>query len=260
VRRLATASIFSGFIPRGSEWWSIYGYADRKPKIMKIQKKNMGLDTKKVEKARAKTNESFCHKVAQCWQMAGGVREDSPILTRGGWKGTRKEVIDRDEYYETSAGYRQFLRRIRSGGSADHRVVEEWERGHPRPIWCSYSGTTANDPSVHASEGSKEATALPTRPYLPRFLEVAASGKPRGSANACLPVAGIPSRLPTIHGRDYFVRKGKNRRFNASRMADRRTLSVSGVCLWRPAGAVTSVWGRAKIADNAANHMFWMRR
>ena len=189
--------------------WSIYGYADRKPKIMKIPKKTWVLIQKTVEKARATTNETLLHKVAQC--LANGrwrFREDRPILTRVDDR-TRTEVIDSlIEYLETvPLGYRQFLRRYAVADVA-HRVVGVGSVG-TRAYLVLLFGNDANDPLFMQV---KEATAPAHAPYLPPISwKSPHQGRRVVSGQRMLQSAGDPLLgYTTIHGRDYFVRQMKN--------------------------------------------------
>ncbi len=83
------------------EVWSLFGYAERPPKIIKVPNKAWALIQKVVAKAKATTNETLLPKVAQR-RHDGGWRfiEDPPVLTSIDDETRTKIVASLVEYAE----------------------------------------------------------------------------------------------------------------------------------------------------------------
>lgn len=191
------------------ELWSVYGYADRKPKIIKIPKKTWGLIQKTVKKARATNNETLLPKVAR--RMANGqwrFRQDPPILTAVDER-TRKGIIaSLNDYVETvPLGYRHLLRRYAVADVA-HRVVGVGSVG-TRAYLVLLFGNGAQDPLFLQV---KEATAPAHGRYLPDISwKSPHQGRRVVAGQRMLQSAGDPFLgYTSIDGRDYFVRQMKN--------------------------------------------------
>ncbi len=189
--------------------WSIFGYADRKPKFLAIPKKSWVLIQKTVQKARATTNETLLPKVARR-QTDGGWRfvEDPPILTRVDEE-TRKKVIQSlSEYSENlPLGSKAMLRRY-SVADVAHRVVGVGSVG-TRAYLVLLFGNGDRDPLFLQV---KESVVPAHAPYLPpipwRFKH---HGMRVVNGQRMLQATGDPLLgYTTIDGRDYFVRQMKN--------------------------------------------------
>jgi uncharacterized protein (DUF2252 family) len=198
------------FQPMGFlQLWSIYGYADRKPKVIKIPKKTWVLIQKTVDKARATTNETLLPKVAQC--LANGrwrFREDPPILTHVDARTKNRVITALREYVETvPLGYRQLLRRYAVVDVA-HRVVGVGSVG-TRAYLVLLFGNGADDPLFLQV---KEATVPAHGPYLPPISwKSPHQGRRVVSGQRMLQSTGDPLLgYTTIDGRAYFVRQMKN--------------------------------------------------
>jgi uncharacterized protein (DUF2252 family) len=198
------------FSPMGFlDLWSIYGYADRKPKILNVPTKTWSLIQKTVEKARATTSETLLPKVAR--RLTNGkwlFREDPPILTRVSER-TRKRITESlNEYVETvPLGYRHLLRRYAVADVA-HRVVGVGSVG-TRAYLVLLFGNGAQDPLFLQV---KQATTPAHAPYLP---SVSSKSPHQGlrviAGQRMLQAAGDPFLgYTTTDGRDYFVRQMKN--------------------------------------------------
>lgn len=189
--------------------WSVYGYADRKPTVVKIPKKSWVMIQKTVEKARASTNETLLPKVARR-QKDGEWRfvEDPPILTRVA-DDTRKKIIESlKEYAETvPPGHRNMLRRY-SVADVAHRVVGVGSVG-TRAYLVLLFGNSEQDPLFLQV---KEAGVPAHAPYLPVASRKSQHhGRRVVGGQRMLQATGDPLLgYTTIDGRDYFVRQMKN--------------------------------------------------
>jgi uncharacterized protein (DUF2252 family) len=190
--------------------WSLYAYADRKPRVIEVPKKSWTLIQKTVEKARATTNETLLPKVARR-RRDGGWRfaEDPPILTRVA-DDTRNKIIESlKEYAETvPMGYRNMLRRY-SVADVAHRVVGVGSVG-TRAYLVLLFGSSDQDPLFLQV---KESVVPAHAPYLlPIKMDVDTHhgrrvvGSQRGLQATGDPLLGYT----TIDGRDFFVRQMKN--------------------------------------------------
>lgn len=198
------------FRPMGFlQLWSLYGYADRKPKVVDIPKKTWTLIQKTVEKARATTNETLLSKVARClvngkWRF----REDPPILTRVGERTATRIIQSLNEYIETvPLGYRQLLQRYVVADVA-HRVVGLGSVG-TRAYLVLLLGNGASDPLFLQV---KEATIPAHAAYLPAMTWKSPHlGHRVVAAQRMLQSWGDPFvGYTTINDRHYFVRQMKN--------------------------------------------------
>jgi uncharacterized protein (DUF2252 family) len=189
--------------------WSIYGYADRKPKFIDVPKKSWALIQKTVQKARATTNETLLPKVARR-QSDGGWRfvEDPPILTRVD-EDTRTKVIGSLVAYSETLplGPRQMLRRY-SVADVAHRVVGVGSVG-TRAYLVLLFGNGDQDPLFLQV---KESVVPAHAPYLPPIpWKAPHHGFRVVSGQRMLQAEGDPLLGYTaIDGRDYFVRQMKN--------------------------------------------------
>jgi uncharacterized protein (DUF2252 family) len=198
------------FQPMGFlDLWSIYGYADRKPKMMKIPRKTWVLIQKTVEKARATTNETLLPKVARC--LANGqwrFREDPPILTRVNERTKQRVIESLSEYVETvPLGYRQFLRRYAVADVA-HRVVGVGSVGTRAYLMLLFGNGSVDPLFLQVKEANVPAHA----PYLPSISwKSPHQGRRVVAGQSMLQSAGDPLLgYTTIDGRAYFVRQMKN--------------------------------------------------
>ncbi len=189
--------------------WSLFGYAERPPKTMKVPKKAWVLIQKVVAKAKAATNATLLAKVAQR-RHDGGWRfvEDPPVLT-GIDDETRKKVVESlVEYAEhLPPAYRFMLNRY---GAADvvHRVVGVGSVG-TRAYLALLFGNGDDDPLFLQI---KEATTPAHAPYLPApQLRSTHDGFRVVGAQRILQSLGDPMLgYTTIDGRPYYVRQMKN--------------------------------------------------
>lgn len=242
--------------------WSVYGYADRKPKFIDVPKKAWAMIQKTVQKARATTNETLLPKVARR-QADGGWRfvENPPILTRLD-DGTRTKVIDSLVAYSETLplGPRQMLRRY-SVGDVAHRVVGVGSVG-TRAYLVLMFGTGDKDPLFLQV---KESVVPAHGPYLPPipWRRVPHQGLRVVSGQRMLQAEGDPLLgHTTIDGRDYFVRQMKN--MKASMPLEWLTgepfyfwVSVCGAILARAhsrmgdAAKMAGYCGRSEVLDEA---------
>ena len=147
------------------EVWSLFAYADRRPKAVDVPKKAWALIQKVVAKAKATTNETLLPKVARR-RHDGGWRfiDDPPVLTRVDDETRGKIIAALKEYAEHLApAYRFMLRRY---GVADiaHRVVGVGSVG-TRAYLALLFGNGDHDPLFLQI---KEATSPRTRPTFRR--------------------------------------------------------------------------------------------
>jgi uncharacterized protein (DUF2252 family) len=189
--------------------WSIFAYAERPPKAIKVPKKAWAMIQKVAAKAKATTNETLLPKVAQR-RHDGGWRfvADPPILTSVDDATRKKVVAALVEYAEhLSPTYRMMLRRY---GVADvaHRVVGVGSVGTRAYLALLFGNGDSDALFLQV----KEATVPAHAPYLPAL-------KMRGEHDGFRVVAaqGILQSLgdpmlgyTTIDGRPYFVRQMKN--------------------------------------------------
>jgi uncharacterized protein (DUF2252 family) len=191
------------------EVWSLFGYADRPPKVLKIPKQAWALIQKAVAKARATTNETLLPKIARR-RHDGGWRfvDDPPVLTRVDDETRGKLVGALVEYAEQlSPAYRFMLRRY---GVADvaHRVVGVGSVG-TRAYLALLFGNGDDDPLFLQI---KEATVPAHAPYLPALpIRGDHQGRRVVAAQRVLQSLGDPMLgHTTIDGRPYYVRQMKN--------------------------------------------------
>jgi uncharacterized protein (DUF2252 family) len=190
--------------------WSVYGYADRKPKFFDVPKKSWTLIQKTVQKARGTTNATLLPKVARR-QTDGGWRfvEDPPILTRVDDDTRRKVIASLGPYSDTlPIGTRQLLRRY-SVADVAHRVVGVGSVG-TRAYLVLLFGNGDQDPLFLQV---KESVVPAHAPYLPpiRWKASAHHGNRVINGQRMLQATGDPLLGYTaIDGRDYFVRQMKN--------------------------------------------------
>ncbi len=191
------------------EVWSLFAYAERVQKVIKVPRKAWALVQKVAAKAKATTNETLLPKVAQR-RHDGGWRfvEDPPILTPVDEETRRKVAGALVEYAENlSPAYRFMLRRY---GLADvaHRVVGVGSVG-TRAYLALLFGNGDQDPLFLQV---KEAILPAHAPYLPappmrgehQGLRVIAGQRALQSLGD--PMLGHT----TIDGRQYYVRQMKN--------------------------------------------------
>jgi uncharacterized protein (DUF2252 family) len=191
------------------ELWTLFAYAERPPKNLKVPKKAWAMIQKVVAKARATTNETLLPKVAQR-RHDGGWRfvETPPILTSVD-DGTRKKVITALVEYADHLGpaYRFMLHRY---GVADvvHRIVGVGSVG-TRAYLALLFGNGDSDPLFLQI---KEATVPAHAPYLPPLqMRVDHDGFRVVAAQRMLQSLGDPMLgYTTIDGRPYYVRQMKN--------------------------------------------------
>jgi uncharacterized protein (DUF2252 family) len=218
------------------EVWSLFGYADRRPKLIKVPRKAWAVIQKVAAKAKATTNATLLAKVAHR-RHDGGWRfvEDPPVLTRIADE-TRKKVVDSlVEYAEhLPPSYRFMLNRY---GVADvvHRVVGVGSVG-TRAYLALLFGNGDEDPLFLQI---KEATTPAHAPYLPEPpLRTPHDGFRVVGAQRILQSLGDPMLgYTTIDGRPYYVRQMKNMKASmpvpfmtgSRRLTSGRT-SVGGCC------------------------------
>jgi hypothetical protein len=170
--------------------WSLYGYADRKPKVINVPNKTWTLIQKTVENARATTNETLLSKVAQ--RLANGrwrFREDPPILTRVSERTGKRVIESLNEYIETvPLGYRQLLQRYAVQDVA-HRVVGLGSVG-TRPLSRSSPWQRRLRSAFPSGEGSNH--PCPRSLFAGDYLEVAASWTPCGCGTTHAAILGGP--------------------------------------------------------------------
>jgi uncharacterized protein (DUF2252 family) len=191
------------------ELWSLFAYAERPPKAIKVPKKAWAMIQKVVAKAKATTNQTLLPKVAQR-RHDGGWRfvDDPPVLTSVDDETRKKIVAALVEYAEhIPPTYRTMLRRY---GVADvaHRVVGVGSVG-TRAYLALLFGNGDSDPLFLQV---KEAAVPAHAPYLPvlpmrgdhdGFRVIAAQGILQSLGD---PMLGYT----TIDGRPYYVRQMKN--------------------------------------------------
>jgi uncharacterized protein (DUF2252 family) len=216
-RRFAVMECVSGYIfnlqrlgPMGIlDLWSLYAYADRKPKVIKVPRKSWALIQKTVEKARASHNKTLLTKVAR--RQANGrwrFLEDPPILTRVD-DSTKKKIIEAMAQYPSTLpfGYRNMMQRY-SIADVAHRVVGVGSVG-TRAYLVLLFGNGDDDPLFLQV---KEATVPAHAPYLPPLpWKVPHHGLRVIAGQRMLQASGDPLLGHTrIDDRDYFVRQMKN--------------------------------------------------
>jgi uncharacterized protein (DUF2252 family) len=216
-RRFAVMECVSGYIfnlqrlgPMGIlDLWSLYAYADRKPKVIKVPRKSWALIQKTVEKARASHNKTLLTKVAR--RQANGrwrFLEDPPILTRVD-DSTKKKIIEAMAQYPSTLpfGYRNMMQRY-SVADVAHRVVGVGSVG-TRAYLVLLFGNGDDDPLFLQV---KEATVPAHAPYLPPLpWKVPHHGLRVIAGQRMLQASGDPLLGHTrIDDRDYFVRQMKN--------------------------------------------------
>ena len=216
-RRFAVMECVSGYIfnlqrfgPMGIlDLWSIYAYADRKPKAIKVPRKSWALIQKTVEKARASHNKTLLAKVAR--RQANGrwrFLEDPPILTSVD-NSTKKKIIKALAQYPSTLppGYRNMMQRY-SIADVAHRVVGVGSVG-TRAYLALLFGNGDDDPLFLQL---KEATVPAHAPYLPPLpWKVPHHGLRVIAGQRMLQTSGDPLLGHTrIDDRDYFVRQMKN--------------------------------------------------
>jgi uncharacterized protein (DUF2252 family) len=191
------------------EVWSIFGYAERRPTMIKVPKKAWALIQKVVAKAKATTNATLLAKVAHR-RHDGGWRfvDDPPVLTGVDDETRKKIVASLVEYAEhLSPAYRFMLRRY---GVADvvHRVVGVGSVG-TRAYLALLFGNGDDDPLFLQV---KEATTPAHAPYLPPLpMRNDHDGERVVAAQRILQSLGDPMLgRTTIDGRPYYVRQMKN--------------------------------------------------
>jgi uncharacterized protein (DUF2252 family) len=191
------------------EVWSLFGYAERRPKAVKVPQKAWALIQKVVAKAKATTNETLLPKVARR-RHDGGWRfiDDPPVLTRVDDETRGKIVAALTEYAEQLApAYRYMLRRY---GVADiaHRVVGVGSVG-TRAYLALLFGNGDDDPLFLQI---KEATTPAHAPYVPPLsARTEHDGFRVVNLQRALQSLGDPMLgHTTIDGRPYYVRQMKN--------------------------------------------------
>jgi len=189
--------------------WSLFGHAERRPKMIKVPKKAWVLIQKVVAKARATTNASLLAKVAHR-RHDGGWRfvEDPPVLTAIDHETRKKVIASLVEYAEhLLPAYRFMLNRY---GVADivHRVVGVGSVG-TRAYLALLFGNGDEDPLFLQI---KEAIPPAHAPYLPApALRSTHEGFRVVAAQRILQSFGDPMLgYTTIDGRPYYVRQMKN--------------------------------------------------
>ena len=189
--------------------WSLFGYAERRPKLFKVPKKAWALIQKVVAKARATTGASLLAKVAHR-RHDGGWRflEDPPVVTAIDAETREKVVASLVEYAEhLPPAYRFMLNRY---GVADivHRVVGVGSVGS-RAYLALLFGNGDDDPLFLQI---KEATTPAHAPYLPAPpVRNTHEGSRVVGAQRILQSFGDPLLgYTTIDGRPYYVRQMKN--------------------------------------------------
>ena len=189
--------------------WSLFGYAERRPKMIKVPNKAWVLIQKVVAKAKTTTNATLLAKVAHR-RHDGGWRfvDDPPILTGIDDETRKKVVASLVEYAETlPPAYRFMLNRY---GVADvvHRVVGVGSVG-TRAYLALLFGNGDDDPLFLQI---KEATTPAHAPYLPEPpLRGPHDGRRVVGTQRVLQTLGDPMLgYTTIDGRSYYVRQMKN--------------------------------------------------
>jgi len=241
--------------------WSLYAYADRKPKDIDVPRKSWALIQKTVQKARATTNETLLPKVARR-QADGAWRfvEDPPILTRVD-EDTRNKVIDSLTGYDESLplGSKAMLRRY-SVADVAFRVVGVGSVG-TRAYLVLLFGNGDRDPLFLQV---KESVVPAHAPYLPPIpWQVPHHGVRVAKAQRMLQATGDPLLGYTaIDGRDYFVREMKN--MKASMPLDWltgepfyfwafacATLLAKAHCRMGDAAKIAGYCGKSEVLDEA---------
>jgi uncharacterized protein (DUF2252 family) len=191
--------------------WSLTGYAERQPTVVKVPSQAWTIIQKTVAAAKRATNESLLSKVAHrnadgAWQF----RNDPPILTRLDAVTHRNVVSSLAEYGEhLSTAYRVMLRRY-SVADVAHRVGGVGSVGtRAYLVLCFGNGDT--DPLFLQV---KEALVPAHAPYLPPWQgrkEHEHQGRRVIDTQRLLQSLGDPLLgATTIDGRPYFVRQMKN--------------------------------------------------
>ena len=191
------------------EVWSLFAYAERVQRVIKVPRKAWALVQKVVAKAKATTNETLLPKVAQR-RHDGGWRfvEDPPILTPS----TRRRV-GRSPRRSSSTP------RISPPPTASCCAATAW-RTWPTASWASAASARAPTSLCSSATGIsdplflqvKEATLPAHAPYLPALPM---RGEHQGlrviAGQRALQSLGDPMLgHTTIDGRQYYVRQMKN--------------------------------------------------
>jgi uncharacterized protein (DUF2252 family) len=193
------------------EVWSLFGYAERRPTVVKVPNSAWAIIQKTVGKAKRTTNESLLPKVAHRTNDGGWrFQDDPPVLTRVDNDTRRKVIASLVEYAEhLSPAYRTMLRRYAVADVA-HRVVGVGSVG-TRAYLALCFGNGDVDPLFLQV---KEAMVPVHAAYLPQMSvrkEHAHEGRRVIEAQRLLQSLGDPLLgSTTIDGRPYFVRQMKN--------------------------------------------------
>jgi uncharacterized protein (DUF2252 family) len=193
------------------EVWSLFGYAERRPTLVKVPNQAWAIIQKTVGKAKRTTNETLLPKIAH--RMTDGrwrFRDDPPVLTRMDDDTRRKVVASLVEYAEQlTPAYRMMLRRYAVADVA-HRVVGVGSVG-TRAYLALCFGNGDTDPLFLQV---KEAVVPVHAAYLPGLVlreEIQHEGRRVIEAQRMLQALGDPLLgSTTIDGRPYFVRQMKN--------------------------------------------------
>ena len=193
------------------EVWSLFGFAEVRPTIVKVPDTAWAIIQKTVAKAKRTTNDSLLPKVASR-RTDGGWRfhEEPPVLTRIDEDTHRKVIASLVEYAEhLSPAYRTMLRRY-SVADVAHRVVGVGSVGTRAYLTLCF-GNGDTDPlflQVKEAITPVHAAYLP-KPVLRKVHEH--QGRRVVDAQRLLQALGDPLLgSTTIDGRPYFVRQMKN--------------------------------------------------
>jgi uncharacterized protein (DUF2252 family) len=189
--------------------WSIFAYADREPKVIRVPKKSWVLIQKTVEKARTATNATLLPKVAR--RQADGLWrfiEDRPIFTRVSKDTSNKVIASLNKYVETVPQVHRHMLRRYSVADVAHRVVGVGSVG-TRAYLVLLFGNGDQDPLLLQV---KEAGVPAHAPYLPAMAVKSLHQGQRVVGTQRMLQASGDSLLgyTSIDGRDYFVRQMKN--------------------------------------------------
>jgi uncharacterized protein (DUF2252 family) len=191
------------------EVWSLYGYAERRPTLVKVPNTAWAIIQKTVGKAKRTTNATLLPKVAHRSHDGGWRFQDAPpVLTRVDDDTRRKVAASLVEYAEhLPAAYRSMLRRYAIADVA-HRVVGVGSVG-TRAYLVLLFGNGDTDPLFLQV---KEAIVPVHAAYLPATTwREQHHGRRVVDAQRVLQALGDPLLGYTgIDGRDYFVRQMKN--------------------------------------------------